>query len=62
MALKSSNGRQKHHTQTAAFTCYCELALKSAGMRAIHGGGGGTRAKEVILRGTAERLCMVRKW
>jgi hypothetical protein len=37
----------KNTTHKPAFTCYCELALKSAGMWITRGGGGGTpRAKE----------------
>jgi hypothetical protein len=32
MALKSANGRQKHHTQAGLLVC-CERALKSAGER-----------------------------
>jgi hypothetical protein len=64
MALKSANGRQKHHTQAGLRVC-CERALKSAGERTTHGGGyrhGGlretARAREAALRGGVERLCM----
>jgi hypothetical protein len=37
MALKSSDGRQTHHTQAGLLVC-CERALKSAGERTTHGG------------------------
>jgi hypothetical protein len=39
MALRSSNGRQTHHTQAGHPVC-CEQALKSVGERNTHGGGG----------------------
>jgi hypothetical protein len=39
MALKSSNGRQTHHTLSGHRVC-CERALKSAGERNTHGGAG----------------------
>jgi hypothetical protein len=63
MALKSDNGRQKHHTQAGPHVC-CELALKSAGERNAHGWGGQVRetagTKEVAPWGIVEGLCMVR--
>jgi hypothetical protein len=37
MALKSSNGRQTHHTQAGLLVC-CEQALKGVGERTTHGG------------------------
>jgi hypothetical protein len=37
MALKSSNGRQTHHTKTGLPVCR-EQALKSVGERNTHGG------------------------
>jgi hypothetical protein len=40
MALKSANGRQKHHTLPGLRVC-CELALKGAGERNTHGVRGG---------------------
>jgi hypothetical protein len=43
MALKSADGRQKHHTQAVLHVC-CERALKSAGERTNYKrGGGGVR-------------------
>jgi hypothetical protein len=63
IALKSANGRQKHHTQAGLRVC-CERALKSAGERTTHGGCrcGGLRktahAREAALWGGVERLCM----
>jgi hypothetical protein len=59
MALKSANGRQKHHTQAGLRVC-CERALKSAGERTTHVGyryGGlreTARARKVTLRGGVE--------
>jgi hypothetical protein len=47
MALKSTNGRQKHHTQPGLHVC-CELALKGAGRQVRET----ARAKEVA-RGTS---------
>jgi hypothetical protein len=38
VALKSSNGRQTHHTLSGHCVC-CERALKSAGERNTHGAG-----------------------
>jgi hypothetical protein len=46
MALKSANGRQKHHTQAGLLVC-CERALKSAGERTTHGG--------VLVRGPSRK-------
>jgi hypothetical protein len=37
MVLKSTNGRQNHHTQQAGLRMCCELALKSAGKWNTHG-------------------------
>jgi hypothetical protein len=51
IALKSSNGRQTHHTQAGLPVC-CEQALKGVGERNTHGGGplrgpsGNPRARE----------------
>jgi hypothetical protein len=60
MALKSTNGRQKHHTQTGLHVC-CEWVLKSAGERNTHGGfGAGDRPRERSnTSGVVERLCVV---
>jgi hypothetical protein len=64
MALKSSNGRQTHHTQAGLLVC-CEQALKSTGERTTHGGcrcGGlreTVRASEVTRRGGVKWLCLV---
>jgi hypothetical protein len=56
----------KNTTHKPAFTCYCELALKSAGMWITRGGGGGgppvpKNAKEVALRGAGGGLS-VAQW
>jgi hypothetical protein len=41
MALKSSHGRQTHHTQAGLLVCWeAERVLKSAGERNTHGGPG----------------------
>jgi hypothetical protein len=62
MVLKSTNGRQKHHTQAGLHVC-CELALKSAGTRNTHGGTGtGNRLRErsSTSRGVVEEgLCVL---
>jgi hypothetical protein len=56
MALKSSNGRQTHHTKAGLPGC-CEQALKSAGEQNTHGGcrcgdlRETARAREATLRG-----------
>jgi hypothetical protein len=52
MALKSADGRQKHHTKTGLRVC-CERALKSAGERTTqaHGPAGPSAA----VRGRAVR-------
>jgi hypothetical protein len=52
MALKGANGHLEHHTLSGLHVC-CERALKSAGKRNTHGGGGGTGA--FGLRETARR-------
>jgi hypothetical protein len=61
MALKSTNGRQEHHTRTGLHV-YCKPALKSYGMREAGGGAvwETARAKEVILRIAVRGLCVVR--
>jgi hypothetical protein len=62
MALKSSNGRQTHHTKAGIPVCR-EQALKSVGERNTHGGcrcgdlREPARAREVTLRGGVKRLC-----
>jgi hypothetical protein len=38
MALKSTNGRQTHHTKAGALPVCCEQALKSVGEQNTHGG------------------------
>jgi hypothetical protein len=53
MALKSANGRQKHHAQAGLHVC-CEQALKSAGERNTRGGESvreTARARKVAPRG-----------
>jgi hypothetical protein len=46
MALKSTNGRQKHHTQTGLHV-RCKSALENPGMREAPGGAGaGNRPRE----------------
>jgi hypothetical protein len=61
IALKSSNGRQTHHTKHGLPVC-CEQALKSVGERNTHGGyccGGlrePARAREATLRGRGGAL------
>jgi hypothetical protein len=46
MALKSANGRRKHHTQAGLHVC-CELALKGAGKQNTHrGAGAGNHPRE----------------
>jgi hypothetical protein len=63
MALKSTNGLQKHHTQAGLHVC-CERALKSAGKRNTHGGGrcGKPPVRKDKWRsgGVARRPCVVR--
>ena len=68
MALKSSHGRQTHHTQAGLLVC-CEQALKGVGERNTHGGGAyrcgdlreTARAREATLRGGVKWLCLIWK-
>jgi hypothetical protein len=65
MALKSSNGRQTHHTPKTGLPVCREQALKGVGERNTHGGcrcgdlRGSARAREATLRGGMEGLCLV---